>query len=282
MAKEHETRPNGDGHEHRFEDPAVETWAAEPSKIIAYEKGETELPDGSSYSWKAGRRLVIAGKQVMDTCEYPWAEETINRSFSRVGNVSSPVRVLEFGFGMGITAERAIQQLVGKGEGEYQIVELNRDVYKYAQEIWKKRWMETFKGSKEITPESDPKIKINVRFGEAGEEARKLLERGEKFRIIISDTYPIKTEEQGINDLLHIDVMKKLLAKDGVFAFFPYVPGARQGELTARQHKLIAPHFKDINLSNAEVTPPPSYSYLFRKSGPVRSLPVAICTDPIL
>src|SRR5258708_16101638 len=112
---------------------------------------------------------------------------------------------------MGITAEALLHELSERGKGEYHGVELNRGVYSYANNVWRSRWLEHNK----TAPEPEPKVKISLTLGEASDEARKLAEKGEKYRIIISDTYPITESQRGVNDLLFLDDIVKLLTKDG-------------------------------------------------------------------
>lgn len=279
MSKELSTRPNGEEEELRhFKDPAVEAWANASEKPITYPKGEGVYVDGTSYNYPPGKILMIKGEQAMATCESPWSQETARKVFETFEERDVPIRVLEFGWGMGITAEALLQQLSERGKGEYHGVELNRGVYSYANNVWRPRWVEHNK----TAPEPEPKVRISLTLGEASQEAKRLAERGEKYRIIISDTYPIKEEERGINDLLFLDDIAKLLTKDGVFAFYPYFPAAKPGQLTAEQTKLLERHFKAINVDRGpEVKPSKEYMYLQTEEGAVRWLPIAIAAGPI-
>lgn len=249
---------------------AVELWRTSKAEIIKYQGGIH--PTG--YQYGPGERLVIKNEQVMDTCEEPWVVETVDFLFEQIKMNGKPIRVLEFGFGLGLTANRAVDKLVGIGEGEYRVVELNEDVYKQAI-LWKERTEIYLSGRRPTT-----NVKIVVQKGEAGEEAEKL-SRGRKFDAIISDTFPLISEEKGINDLLHLSSYSKLLSKDGVFAFFPYFPGFQeesdQGDITSIQHRLLYPYFDEITTRKTTVFPPEDYEYLHTKENkPVRILPVVV------
>ncbi|HKC14599.1 MAG TPA: hypothetical protein VKC89_01380 [Patescibacteria group bacterium] len=283
---------NGDERGKESEKFLVEQWKQAKAYREPYEAGEAVLSNGVSYPFREGKRLTILGKQVMDTSEYPWASETINVAFREMvhPNSSQPVKVLEMGFGLGITANRIIEQLEGRRiKGEYRVVELNHQIYLDALE-WKKRKEAEFDQKDREMAGSKPDIKIEIVGGEAGQEARRLLREigsseNQKFDIIISDTFPLRPEDQGINDIKDLPILVKLLTSGGVFAFYPYVPGSisqadAQDGLTTKQRTIVKPYFDHIVSSSAIIYPPPEYKYLFRKSGPVRSLPVAVAVGP--
>lgn len=283
-AAERELRPNGSeksngsGELKHFSDPDVRAWANAHEELVPYTKGQGVYRDGTPYEYDAGKILLIDDKQTMASCERPWSEKVAKLVFAPFEGKDVPIRVLEFGFGMGITAEKVLYELGDRRRGEYHGVELNGEVYDYANGVWKPRWVEHFK----TTPESEPKVKISVTHGEAAEEARRLVERGEKFRIIISDLYPITEKQRGINDLLFLDDVVRLLTQDGVFAFYPYYPGVgAMGELTRKQAALMGDHFGNVSVDQGpEVKPPREYTYLYTRKGAVRRLPTAVCTVP--
>lgn len=284
---------NGDGRRKDGElSLFIEQWKKAPAYIESYQAGIVKLAKGLSYHHREGKRLTILGNPVMDTCEYPWASETVNLAFNAMvhPNSSRPVRVLEMGFGLGITANRVIEQLSGQRLiGEYKVVELNHQVYLSALE-WKRRKEAEFHDKDREQPGSKPDIKIEVVEGEAGQEARRMLreigsDENQKFDIVISDTFPLKPADQGINDIKDSAVIVKLITAGGVFAFYPFVPGTVtqaeiQDGLTSKQRALVKPYFDHIVSGSATVNPPREYPYLFRRSGPIRSLPVAVAVHP--
>ncbi len=308
----------------------VEQWRRAPAIVDPpydkppYPPDRVELPEGVSYGYREGRRLIIVPggervldneghpildkegritvkggnrKLVMDTCEYPWADKTVNLAFDTMVHTyrEEPVRVLELGFGLGITANRVIEQLEGRRlKGVYIGVELNEDVYNLAL-AWKKRKKDEFKAKEKEMPGSKPDIDIEIKLGDAGFIAREILAElsdnaPKKFDIIISDTFPLRPQDAGINDLKHLQVLKKLLAPGGVFTFYPYTPGMQapkkeglEGIVTGKQLSLINSHFvTPLPGRRAEVFPPRGYKYLWRGGRPVRFLPVIVCKDPIL
>lgn len=166
-----------------------------------------------------------------------------------------------------------------EGKGEYVGVELNKEVFDFAQ-TWKN---EVEAGFQSYSP-AEPDIKISIRQGDGRVVAQQLAEerksRG-KFDIIISDTYPIKQDEKGINDLKNLDVLTTCLSSRGVFAFFPFFPESDDpNHFTHEQRRLIAPYFQIVRTSDANINPPKKYKYLWHGSEPVRKLPVAVAIGP--
>lgn len=261
----------------------ISGWENTPVQIDRYPGGSLTLTSGDKYRYNPGRRLTIRGAQVMDDCETPWAAATINTAFSELRRrKADTIRVLELGFGLGITASWIIRRFLEReGRSEYVGVELNKDVFSSAQE-----WQRNIEaGLKAFRPVS-PNIKFLLLQGDSRTVAVKLAEerkqRG-KFDIIISDTYPIKKGDEGINDLKDLDVLTTCLAKDGVFAFFPFFPGSEDpNHFTHEQRSLIAPYFQSILTSSANINPPREYEYLWNGTEPVRKLPVAVAIGPNL
>ncbi|MCL5439188.1 MAG: hypothetical protein M1268_04370 [Patescibacteria group bacterium] len=258
----------------------IEVWRNAKAEYISYPKGRFYYGDGTFYDYDAGTRLIIMGNQVMDTCETPWCSDTVSLAFDQlIRDRKAPVRVLELGFGIGITGNRVIQKLVGRGRGEYRVVELNKDVYERSEK-WKERWEKSFTGTSHEVPGTKPIIKIVLYNGEAGEVAKSLAERRKKFDIIISDTFPLRPEDRGINDLLYLPTLSEMLLPDGIFAFYPNVPGAEigsEGQMIAQQYELLNPYFDEIMLRKSRLKTAPDYKYLWGKSGPLTMIPVAIC-----
>lgn len=267
----------------------IERWKnARYDDVIRYPSGTSVDANGLPFAYQSGARLIILGEEVMDDCQTPWATATVDRAFdalrvSRRNQEIKDVRVLERGFGMGLVATRVMQHLRITG-GNYTAIELNEQVANHADGEWtrRQRRMETTAARSPIGAEDNVanRVGINILRGEAFYKTRELAAQGKKFDIIISDTYPLSTEEKSVNDLLDIDVLLECLAPDGVFAFFGYHTGS-DGTLNAKQRSLIERHFENINITYVSVSPSPDYKYFNPPSGAVRRLPVIICTQPI-
>lgn len=262
----------------------VLSWRTAPEEVVHYEGDVVLDKTGNPYKYPPGHRLLMGDgakgerKQVMDSCETPWAFATVDKAFAEFSQNSGPLRVLERGFGMGITARRVIHNLITRG-GEYIVIELNRANANYARD-WIKKQKSALANMASGLPGTKPDIGISITEGDAYEETAKLAESGEKFDIIISDTFPLSEDEQGINDLKDLETLKRCLKPNGVFAFFAYFPGSTGG-VVKKQENLMTPHFRDYSVSSVEVTPPPDYKYLQNEDGPVKRLAVVICKNPI-
>lgn len=260
----------------------VEVWKNADARTDHYESDRVPI-NGRSYEYPAGDRLIVikGGEeiQVMDSCEKPWAEATVNSAFDsepiRGLNSKYKIRVLERGAGLCLTGQRVIGRMIGRGSGEYHIIELNQKIAQFARE-WKQR-QEAYLRSASLD------IQIYIHDGEATEVTKRLVEERQKFNIIISDTFPLVQGDEGINDIKDIDTLKRALFSkgEGVFAFFAYYPKKTRADLTWEQLRLLAPNFRGISVNQVEVFPAKDYSYLFQNGRPVRQLPVVICTDPI-
>ena len=273
----------------------TEAWRVAPARVIDYYPGTVLLPNGNLYRYPAGKRLEVSLVPeefipVMDTAEAPWAVATVNAAFS-----SDPIdrldprhklRVLERGAGLNITATKVIDHLVQRGSGEYHIIELNEQVLnnpEWGTKAWKKRIDDILRlKSQQQGIKYD--IDIQIHEGEAQEITKQLAADGKKFNIIISDTFPIEPEEQGINDIADVDVLTQVMYGEGVFAFFAYYPGIEKeiegSHIAAKQLGLLRPKFGNVNVFEVGVKPPRDYPYLFtEESVPVTRLPVVICRD---
>lgn len=263
-------------------------WRKAPEKVENYGSGITADKDSNSYSYVSGTRLLIGDPQkgeaiqVMDSCETPWAFATVDRAFAELSRKSGPVEVLERGFGMGITARRVIQNLVPRG-GSYGVIELNMENATYAKRDWRAKQISALANMASGMPGTKPNIAIEIIEGEAYEETARLAEEGKKFDIIISDTFPLTKDEQGMNDLQDLDVLKRCLKTGGIFTFFAYFPGsAGVLDLVRKQGEMIEKHFEHYEVGPARINPPPDYKYLHTDNGdPVRTLPVVVCKNPI-
>ena len=259
-------------------------WEKAPEKVIDYEEGTSIDKDGKVYNYPSGHRLLIGDpakggeKQVMDTCETPWAFATVDKAFEGFPQSSGQLEILERGFGMGITARRVIQNLITRG-GEYTGIELNKENANFAKK-WIGKQKSALANMASGLPGTKPDINISIIEGDSYEETAKLAETDRKFDIIISDTYPLNEEEEGINDLKDLNTLKRCLKPNGVFAFFAFFPGTSDG-VAKKQKDIIAEHFKDYSVSSVEVNPPPEYKYLRDENGPIRRLAVVICKNPI-
>lgn len=269
---------------------AIEAWAKAPALIENYPGGFYPNPNNPQYYYPGGRRLTINGLPVMDTCEGDWAEKTIEAAFAEDRIHFLPPRhklkVLERGAGLNMTGNKVINSLKSRGAGEYHVIELNHEVAEQTRR-WKQNQLALISRERNNYG-ANPDIKIFIHEGEAREITRRLIEEeGEKFNIIISDTYPLTEEEQGINDIEDIETIKKGLYKngEGVFAFYTYFPGfedAKNGDgyVTPKQNKTLKGLFPNRKYDLANVSPPPEYTYLFGPDGePIRKLPVVIAIN---
>lgn len=265
-------------------DAKVEKWKNASEELVKYPAGMvTDSAGNILYEYKKGARLLILGQEVMDDCQTPWAEATVDQAFEALGN-KKDVSVLERGFGMGIIATRTIQHLDLTG-GSYACIELNKAVADYAKGKWFDKQTKISK-TRATSPLGgrDKGSSVLTTFemieGDAVKETAKLASEGRKFDIIFSDTFPLTEEEKSVNDLLDIETVVKCLNPDGVFAFFGYYAGY-QGELNQQQRSLVERNFDRVTRTIVKgINPPPDYKYFNPQSGPVRELPVIICTKP--
>lgn len=262
----------------------VERWRLAPAEEVEYSGGRVYY-DETYYVHPPGSRLMVGGKQVMDTCEGPWGQATVEAARDthelRGLKPGYKVKVLERGFGLGITGSAVIDTFKNRGV-EYHVIELNEKVADMADK-WREQELERVE-ARRGTKGLKYNVSINIWRGEAREVTRRLVEdERRRFNLIISDTYPLDEEETGVNDILDIEVLKRGLHSEGVFSFFPHYPGSEDEEvyshLTAKQIGLVWPHFEGIHVTDAEVKPPEEYRYLFRSDGtPIMRLPVITCT----
>lgn len=262
----------------------LDRWRKAKEKIVQYGEGENiDSATGQTYRHGGGARLVILGEDVMDTCESPWADATVDLAFSRLRK-RSDIEVLERGFGMGLVATEVIRNLVGKG-GNYTCIELNEEVAEYADSKWKKEQENLHRKLRQSTlggkSRQPAEVGVEIIRGDAFEQTQELAEKGKKFDIIISDTYPLYDKEQGFNDILDLEMVLRCLEPDGIFAFFGYHPGS-EGGLNDAQRSWVGRFFKETYITDVKVYPPRSYSYLNNEGGAVTQLPVIICSEPKL
>ena len=271
----------------------VERWKNAPNKIRKYPAGKITGSSGETlYEYSQGARLLILGEEVMDTCQKPWANRTVDNAFyaldlkySRNATSSTTkydVHVLERGFGMGIIAARIMLHLTSR-RGSYTCIELNEETARYTDKTWRNRQNQIARLLAKSMPGGTARdakyIPMTVIRGDAFEETAKLAQEEKKFDVVISDTYPLSEEEKSVNDLLDLEQLVKCLNPDGVFAFFGFHTGS-EGVMNARQRNLVDKYFNNALTTWVQVSPPPDYKYFNPQSGPVRRLPVIICTEP--
>lgn len=262
----------------------AEQWGNAPEGVIRYPAGKVLDTDGNvAYEYAAGARLWIGNElEVMDSCQRPWVVETVDKAFNALGPKPN-VKVLERGFGLGLIAGEIIDRLRPRG-GSYTVIELNKQVADFAKTKWtqKQSQIDKARATSEIGGRyNGPNVSFEIIEGDAVEETEKLAESGERFDIIISDTFPLSEAERSINDLLDLETLVKCLNPNGVFAFFGYHSGF-QGGMNERQRNLVEKYFEQVSRTIVKgINPPPDYKYFNPENGPVvRELPVIICTKP--
>lgn len=308
--------------------PAVERnpyeveWEKAGIETPPYKAGKVILGNGHEYSWRGGQTLLIQGKEIMATCEYPWSAAAVNLAFRQIrhSDPHEPVSVLELGFGLNLAANRVVDKFSGGDRrGKYVGVELNQQVYERAK-AWKERKKNGFKEKEKEIPGSAPKVDLELIQGEAGKVMEEqLIPKGEKFNIIISDTYPIDPKDEGVNDLRYLRSVVQLLAPGGVFIWYPYSPDAEEivqegDNFTKTQRRLLDPYFEmtagrkiplfDRTDNGGLIGPQPNYTYFMRNpiddderelwgpiakvrtdgqiKVPILEIPVGICQEPRL
>lgn len=264
---------------------SVEAWRSAEAKTRAYSGGDYQDKNHVLHKYRSGARLSVNGFEVMDTCEKPWCYATVDLAFQEIWRQKQgQFKVLERGYGLGITARR-IKQFLDIFGGQYDCIELNHKIAEQAKS-WAEKEEKTWRERNRDTRLAEPKTRIKVYEGDAmaatRKRAQKIAEgRENKADIIISDTYPLTSEEQGMNDLVDLETLKRCLAENGVFTFFSFFPGSKGGIVKA-QRDMVLQHFKEYRLLEIPVEPPPHYRYLQTEDGPVEALPVIICKNPKL
>lgn len=275
-------------------DLALAEWERAKPRIIRYPGSSYEI-DGVGHRYGNGRRLEILGRQVMDTCETPWANRTVHEAFKKAGELreqrglpQGPIGVLERGYGLGITAQRVSDSQRLTSGGSYDVIELNRGLAEKAR-AWENSQNLQRALSRTVLPGQLPRVPVRIYEGDATVATRKRAQKVASGRekpadIIISDTYPQEDEEPGFNDIRDLDAIVACLdPKTGVFTFFAYFPGAEGGP-SHTQRVVIERYFKNYEVSETDspgIVPPREYRYLWTPDGrPVTRLPVVICWNP--
>ncbi len=272
----------------------VEQWKNAPQGIKRYPAGTTVDVEGKTYEYDEGARLWIGNElEVMDSCQDPWARETVRQAFSFLdenwrnelerGEVKRGVKVLERGFGIGLIAGYIMEELRKRG-GTYSINELNEEVTDFINTKWipKQETISRASATSQIGGRyRGSNVSIEVIGGDAVAETKRLAEEERKFDIIISDTFPLTPEERSVNDLLDLETLVKCLDPKGVFAFFGYYAGSKGG-LGSMQRNIVTRYFREIHETPVRVNPPPDYQYFKTPNGMIREIPVVICLKPRL
>lgn len=273
---------------------AVKRWRNALMTVYKYPDGKVIDPKGNIYEYLEGARLGIGDQlEVMDSCQRPWTNATVDNAFFALDlnhsrnaypETKYDVQVLERGFGMGMIASRIMDHLTTR-RGSYTCIELNEQIARYADKTWRNKQDQiarhkatSIRGGRARDAEYLP---ITITRGDAFEQTARLAREEKKFDIIISDTYPLSEEEKSVNDLLDLETLVNCLNPDGVFAFFGYHSGS-QGGMNERQRNLVEKYFDEVSRTIVKgINPPPDYRYFNPENGPVvRELPVIICTKP--
>jgi guanidinoacetate N-methyltransferase len=184
------------------------------------ERAWSDLPAALS-----DKRLEIAGHPVMET----WEREYMKRLATVAA--SKPRRILEVGFGMGISAGFIQDYEVGK----HVIIEANREVYSalrsFAAEAYQK-----------VLPVLGFWQDVTPTFPD------------ESFSAILFDTYPLTEGEIHRNHFPFFPEAYRLLEKGGVFTY--YSDEARNFS-HAHRKELRKAGFHDIQKQICPVEPPP-------------------------
>ncbi|HAX21064.1 MAG TPA: hypothetical protein DCY64_12375 [Hydrogenophaga sp.] len=173
-------------------------------------------------------RLTINGHPVMEAWEHPYMKALADIACTNGG------RILEIGFGMGISA----QYIQSHAVGEHRIIEANEDVARFAFQFAEK---------------STTKVVVEVGFWE--DISRNYPD--ESFDGILFDTYPITKNElhSARFDFLHEAF--RLLKPRGVFTHY-----LGEIEVTAEYRGLVqSAGFQSLNTLSVSVAPPKGTLY---------------------
>lgn len=193
----------------------------------------TELPRFDSPSWRTtaltydADGLLVGGLQVMQHWEQPLMKRLAQYATRNRG------RVLEVGFGMGISA----QEIMTCGCNEYVVIEAHPEIAKHAR-AWGERQ------SVRVTVIEDFWQNVVRDIG--------------RFDGILFDTYPINDDPRSNNYHRFLPVAHNLLTPNGGITY--YTEDTR--EFRAEHIALLLRHFEQIELSVVnDLTPPPTCRY---------------------
>lgn len=284
-----------DGEFHRpkdsvlYKDPLVKAWSESPVTIVKYSGGTFDNGD-QIYSYKPGLRMIIEGKEVIDSSQYPYWVRAVRAGMEKVQLKRGEIlKVTEAGLGLLMCANRimneALADFIREGKrAHYRGIELNKGVYDKALE-WKEGWIDSFRKQSNGGLDVEPGIKITLYQGEAAEVAEDLGKRGRVANLIFADTFPIRDDAKGVNDLLLLPGLTKHMSPDAVLVFFSYTreaDGYSTSQVEARQRELLDEAFDvyDISTEWVPVFPPPDYDFLKRADNTmITSLPLIVVSQ---
>lgn len=187
--------------------------------------------------------LDIAGHEIMQRWETNYMKKLASIACQKGG------RVLELGFGMGISAhfiQRYKYVQSSPKVNTHVIIEAHPEVCKYARKMF----------SKEIRVGQ-----LRLLQGYWQEVTKKL--KKESFDGILFDTYPLTEKEIHKNHFYFFKEAYRLLKKGGVLTYY-----SDEAKKFSKEHikKLKEAGFKDIKWSSCKVNPPRNSMYWRRKT----------------
>ncbi|MCL4354172.1 hypothetical protein M1349_01735 [Patescibacteria group bacterium] len=273
-----------------YTDPIVREWSKAPVILEPY-KGGTVLNGDQVYTYKPGVRLLIEGKEVIDSCQYPYWIRAVRAGLEKVQlKTGETLKVTEAGLGEYMCANRILIESLAEfhksgRRTHYRGIDLSEEVYKRGVE-WKENWLKSFELQSNYGLDLEPSVRISLYMGEASEVAEDLAAKGKRANIIFADTYPIKPIAKGVNDLLLLPGLSRhIVPENGVFVFFSYTKeteGYSAGEVSDMQRTLLDQCFESYNISAEKIPvfPPPDYDFFKRDDGTmVTSLPLVVVSQ---
>lgn len=260
-----------------IKDPKLKEWSNSPYDVLSYKGGTHKYNGGSTYQYPEGKTLRINDEPVMDTCERPWCEKTIRGMYDGIKGARTDMRteyesprILELGYGLGITSLEILRGLdggqvtPGPRGGEYTVVELNKSISEFAQKTVSDR-IKRLHG----LDHTDKKIQATVIHGNAYDAleifAQEIKDGKRKpFDGIVSDLYDPE-QSDGTTDLKRMDLMREVLSDNGIFTFFVYHNQSGASGTNRVQEQLLDRYGFGFHIDSALVNPNPSYEYLFQK-----------------
>lgn len=283
-------------------EPRLSEWASAEYAVEPYDAGSAGT-NGGLYQYAEGKTLRINGEPVMDTCERPWCEATVREMFKGISNLRTDgrrtyeaPRILELGYGLGITSLNILQGLnagmvsPGSRGGEYMVVELNEKLTAFARKTITDR-VKRLDGLEESSWGGQNNIRASIIQGDAYDTLEVLaaeVREGKRkpFDGVVSDLYD-PNQSYGLTDLRRMDLMREILADDGVFSFFVYYKGARGSGTNAIQEEILDKYGFKFTTSTVPINPNKNYEYLMPEGEdgvirPIRRLTVITChKDPL-
>lgn len=270
----------------------VDKWKYCSAEKVSYDPGEYRDSKGI-HKYRGGIRLYVGKEnyEVMDSCQRPWCEETVNGLFRGFEDSLSPLAeqkptVLLRGFGLGEQARLILNELIVRKAGELHIIELNKKIVNtYVRDFFRECIRVMYSDSRYNL---EQKIKVYLHYGDAFQITEQMAKEEKKFDVIISDTYPLSKTERSVNDVIDIDNQIRCLKPKGRFSFFSYSKNYKPNEtgITDLQQAIVTPRFDSINIKphlaridnpSKGIGIPPDYKFLQTDNGPVEYLPVVIC-----